>query len=79
MSVFGDGAFKDIIKVNSGTSGKESACRCRRCRSSPGLGRSLVVGNGNPLQYSFWVNLMDRGTWWATVHSVTMSQLQLSD
>ena len=47
LSVFGDGAFKDIIKVNSGTSGKESACRCRRCRSNPGLGRSLVIGNGN--------------------------------
>ena len=33
-----------------------------------GSGRSLGVGNGNPLQYSCLENSMDRGTWWATVH-----------
>ena len=27
-------------------------------------------GNGNPLQYSCLGNLMDRGSWWATVHGV---------
>ena len=36
----------------------------------PGLGRSLGEGNGNPLQYSCLENLMDRGTWQATVHGV---------
>ena len=30
-------------------------------------------GNGYPLQYSCLENLMDRGTWWATVHEVTKS------
>ena len=35
---------------------------------SMGSGRSPVVGNGNPLQYSFLENPMDRGTWRATVH-----------
>ena len=39
----------------------------------PGLGRSLGVGNGNPLQYSSLENSMDRGTWQATVHGVTKS------
>ena len=34
-------------------------------------------GNGNPLQYSCLENLMDRGTWWATVHRVTESRTQL--
>ena len=34
----------------------------------PGLGRSLGGGNGNPLQYSYLENSMDRGTWRATVH-----------
>ena len=34
----------------------------------PRSGRSLVEGNGNPLQYSFLGNPMDRGTWWAAVH-----------
>ena len=36
-------------------------------------------GHGNPLQYSCLGNLMDRGTWWATVHGVTKSQILLSD
>ena len=31
--------------------------------SIPGLGRSLGVGNGNPLQYSCLENSMDRGIW----------------
>ena len=29
-----------------------------------GLGRSFGEGNGNPLQYSWLENLMDRGAWW---------------
>ena len=41
----------------------------------PGLGRSLEVGNGNPLQYSCLENSMDRGAWWATLHGVTKSQM----
>ena len=42
--------------------------------SIPGLGRSPTGGNGNPLQYSFLENPMDRGTWQAAVHRVTKSQ-----
>ena len=34
----------------------------------PGLGRSPVKRNGNPLQYSCLENPVDRGAWWATVH-----------
>ena len=37
------------------------------------LGRSLRVGNGNPLQYSCLENSMDRGAQWATVRGVTES------
>ena len=44
--------------------------------SNPGLGRS-PEGNGNPLQYSCLENPMDRGAWWATVHSVAKSQMRL--
>ena len=40
----------------------------------PGLGRSHGVGNGNPLQYSYLENSVDRGAWWATGHGVTKSQ-----
>ena len=39
----------------------------------PGLGRSLGAGNGNPLQYSFLDEFMDRGAWWTTVHGVSKS------
>ena len=38
-----------------------------------GLGRSPGGGHGNPLQYSFLENPMDRGAWWATVHGVAES------
>ena len=47
--------------------------------SIPESGRSLGVGNGNLLQYSCLGNPMDRGVWWATVHGVTKSLIQLSD
>ena len=40
----------------------------------PGLGRSPVEGNGNPLQYSCLENPTDRGAWQATVHRVAKSQ-----
>ena len=36
--------------------------------SNPEQGRSPGVGNGNPLQYSYLKNPMDRGAWWATIH-----------
>ena len=36
----------------------------------PGLGRSPGEGNGNPLQYSWLENLMDRGASWATDHGL---------
>ena len=40
----------------------------------PGLGRSSAEGNSNPLQYSCFGNLMDRGAWQGTVHGVKKSQ-----
>ena len=36
-----------------------------------GTGRSPGEGNGNPLQYSYLGNPMERGAWRATVHGVT--------
>ena len=36
----------------------------------PELGRSLGVGNSNPLQCSCLGNPMDRETWWAIVIGV---------
>ena len=40
-----------------------------------GLGRSPGEVHGNPLQYLYLGNPMDRGTRWATVHSITKSQM----
>ena len=37
--------------------------------SVPGLGRSPGEGKGNPLQYSYLENPMDRRVLWATVHA----------
>ena len=38
--------------------------------SISGSGRSSGEGNGNPLQYSFLENSMNRGAWQAAVHGV---------
>ena len=35
-------------------------------------------GNGNPLQYSYLENPMDREAWLVTVHGVAKSQTRLS-
>ena len=43
-----------------------------------GSGKSPGRGSGNPLQYSYQGNPMNRGTWWATVHRVAKSQTRLS-
>ena len=57
--------------------GKESACNAGDLGSILGSGRSPGVGSGNPLQYSFLENLMDRGAWRATVHRVAKSWMKL--
>ena len=43
--------------------------------SIPELGRSPGGRHGNPLQYSFLENPMDRGAWRAIVHRVTESDM----
>ena len=62
-------------------SGKESTRNAedeRDVGSISGLGRSLEIENGNPLQYSCLENSMERGAWWATVHRVAKSWTRLS-
>jgi len=56
-----------------GSNSKESACNVGDPGLIPGYGRSPGEGNGNPLQYSFLENSMDRGAWQATVHRVAKS------
>ena len=52
---FPDGSGVKNLPANAGDAGL-----------SPGSGRSLGGGHGDPLQYSCWGNSMDRGAWWAT-------------
>ena len=44
----------------------------------PGSGRAPGVGNGNPLQYFWLENSIDRGAWQAIVHEVKKSWTQWS-
>ena len=56
-----------------GFPGKESACNAGDVGdvgSVPESGRSPGGGDGNPLQYSFLENPMDRGALWAMVQWV---------
>ena len=47
--------------------------------SIPGLRRSPGERNGNPLQYCYLENSMDRGVWWTRVHGARKSQRWLRD
>ena len=47
--------------------------------SIPGLSRSPGEGNGNPFQYTYLGNPMERGAWQATVHGISKSWTQLSN
>ena len=58
------------------SSGKEPAANAgdiRHLGSIPGLGRSPGGGHGNPLQYSYLENPLNRGAWQATVHGLAKS------
>ena len=60
--------------VPGGLGGKESTCNAGDPGSIPGLGRSPGEGNGNPFQYSYLENSMDRGAWETVVLGVTKRQ-----
>ena len=53
---------------------KTSPANVGNMGSIPGSGRSPGEGNGNPFQYSCLGNLMDSGTWQATVHGIAESE-----
>ena len=64
---------------SSGSAIKNLPAYAEDVSSISGLGRSPGGGNGNPLQDSCLENPMDGGSWWATVHGVAKSWIQLSD
>ena len=70
------------VSVKESEAGKESACNAGATGDlglTSGLARSLGGGNGNPLQYSWLENPVDRGAWWATVHGVAKSRTCLGN
>ena len=73
------GPFKRVLWLRRWLSSKELACQAGETGLIPGLGRSPGEGNGNSFKYSCLGNLMDRGTWQATVHGVEKNQTRLSD
>ena len=52
---------------------KNPLANARVAGSISGSGRSPEEGNGNPLQYCYLENLMDREAWRATVHGLAES------
>ena len=52
--------------ANAGDTGNVGSIR--------GPGRFPGAGHGNPLEYSYLENPMNRGAWWATVQRVAKSQ-----
>ena len=69
MNIKGMYLFK--LGLSRWLSGKKSACSARDADSMPGSDRPPGEGNGNPLQYSYLGNPMDREAWRATIHGVT--------
>ena len=53
--------------IPGGSIGKEFALNTGSPGSIPGSGRSPGEGNGNPFQYSYPENPVDRGAWWVTL------------
>ena len=65
--------YRSVVGFPGGTVVKNlpaNAGNAKDMGSVPGWGRSSGGGNGNPLQYSYLENPMDRGAWRATVHGV---------
>ena len=62
-----------------GSGGEESVCNAGDLGLIPESGRSPGEGNGNPLQYPYLGNPMDKGAWQTTVQGVTKSWTRLSD
>ena len=62
LSIFG-GRFPLFGGFPGGSVVKNPPASARDVGSIPGSGRSPGEGNGNPLQYSYLENPMDRGAW----------------
>ena len=64
------------LSLSLSGSGREGLLFGEFCRS---IGIYPGERRGNAPQYSCLEDFMDRGAWWAAVHGVTKSQIQLSN
>ena len=65
--------FPDNYEIGMSHLGMKILYRPAILGSILGLVRSPGEGHGNPLQYSYLKNPMDKGAWWATVHGIAKS------
>ena len=73
-------ASKDVdFDFPDGSVVKNLAAYAGDLGSVPGSERFPGEGNGNPLQYFYLENPIDREAWWAVVHGVAKSWTQLSN
>ena len=63
-----------LVGFPGGSEVKASAWNVGDLGSIPRSGRSPGEGNGNPLQYSYLENPMERGAWRTTVQGIAKSQ-----
>ena len=66
------------VGLPRGSSGKESACQCQRCRRyrfDPWVRKISWRRKWQPIPYSCLENPMNRGTGWVTVHGVSESDV----
>ena len=59
-----------MVSLPDDSDGKEYTCNVGDPGLIPGSGRSPGEGNGDPLQYSYLENLMDRRALQDTVHGI---------
>ena len=67
------------LGLPGGSDSKETAYNAGDLGSIPGWGRSPGDGNGNPLQYPYLGNPVDKGVWQATVYGGAKSWAQISN
>ena len=67
------------LLIPGGSDDKESACSAGDLGSIPGLGKPMEEEMATPSSIIAWRIPMDRGAWWATVHSFAKGRTQLSD
>ena len=75
MSTIPSSAKLGFLDFPDGSEGEESTSNGGDVGSIPGLGRYPGEGKGNTFQYSCLGNPMDKGSWQATVHGVTESDM----